>query len=102
MNKNEYMIVGRQNWMDSVLKVENFRFKKVNSFEYLSLIVSKRNYITKKEAARIQAGNMTYYKLIKPSGSRLLSRVIKRPLYTSLIRPVILFESETWALRKSD
>ena len=34
--------------------------------------------------------------------SRSLSKEIKRRLYTSLIRPVILYESETRALRKSD
>lgn len=47
------MIIGRRNWMDGVLKVENFRFKKVNSFEYLGSTVNERNYVTKEEAARI-------------------------------------------------
>jgi len=100
--KTEYMIIGRQNWMYYVLEVDHFKFKRVNSFKYLGSIVSEKNDITKEVAARIQAGNRTYYSLVKILSSKSLSREIKRRLYTSLIRPVILYESETWALRKAD
>jgi hypothetical protein len=100
--KTEYMIIGRQNWMDQVLEVDHFKFKRVNSFKYLGSIVTEKNDITKEVAARIQAGNRNYYGLEKLLSSRSLSREIKRRLYTSLIRPVILYGSETWALRKSD
>ena len=62
----------------------------------------KKNDITKEVAARIQARNRAYYGLVKLLSSRLLSREIKRRLYTSLIRPVTLYGLETWALRKSD
>ncbi|KAE9539532.1 hypothetical protein AGLY_004784 [Aphis glycines] len=100
--KTEYMIIGRQNWMDQVLEVGHFKFKRVNSFKYLGSIVTEKNDITKEVAARIQAENRIYYGLEKLLSSRSLSREIKRRLYTSLIRPVILYGSETWALRKSD
>lgn len=100
--KIEYIIIGRQNWMDHVLEVNHFKLKRVNSFKYFGSIVSEKNDITKEVAARIQAGNRTYYGLEKLLSSRSLSREIKRRFYTSLIRPVILYESETWALRKSD
>lgn len=53
------MIVGRRNRVDCVLEVDYFRFKKVNSFKYLGLIVSETNNITKEVVARIQAGNRT-------------------------------------------
>lgn len=56
-HNTEYMIVGRRNWVDCGLKVGYFRFKKVNSFKYLSTIVSEKNDITKEVASRIQAGN---------------------------------------------
>lgn len=59
--KTEYMIIGRQNWMDPVLEVGPFKFKRVNSFKYLGSIVSEKNDVTKEVAARIQAGNRTYY-----------------------------------------
>ena len=67
MNKQtEYMIIGRQNWMDHVLEVDHFKFKRVNSFKYLDLIMKNaKNDITKEVATRIQAGNRTYYSLVK-------------------------------------
>jgi hypothetical protein len=88
--------------MDNVLEVDHFKFKRVNFFKYLGSFVSENNDITKEVAARIQAGNRTYYGLERLLSSRSLSREIKRRLYTSLIRPMILYGSETWALRKSD
>jgi hypothetical protein len=100
--KSEYMIISRKNWMDHVLEVDHFKFKRVNSFKYLGSIVTEKNDITKEVAARIQAGNRTYYGLEKLLSSKSLSRKLKGRLYTSLIRSVILYGSETWALRKSD
>jgi len=88
--KTEYMIIGRQNWMDQVLEVNHFKFKRVNSFKYLGSIVTEKNDITNEVVTRIQVGNRTYYGLEKLLSSRSLSREIKRRLYTSLIRPVIL------------
>jgi len=46
--KTEYMIIGRQNWMDPVLEVGPFKFKRVNSFKYLGSIVSEKTMLTKK------------------------------------------------------
>lgn len=91
----EYMIIGRQNWMNPVLEVCHFKFKRVKSFKYLGSIVSEKNDVTKEVAASIHAGNRTYYGLANLLSSRSLSREIKRRLYTSLIRPVILCGSET-------
>jgi len=82
--------------------VGHFKFKRINSFKYLGSIVSEKNDITKEVAARIQAGNRVYYSSVKILSSRSLPKKIKRRLYTSLIRPVILYGSETWALKKSD
>lgn len=68
------MSVGRQHWVDCVLEVDYFRFKKVNLFKYLGTIVSEKNYITIEVVARIQAGNKTYYGLVKLLSTRSLSR----------------------------
>ncbi|KAL4107860.1 hypothetical protein QTP88_018142 [Uroleucon formosanum] len=42
--KIEYIIIGRQNWMDHVLEVNHFKLKRVNSFKYFGSInpVGKR------------------------------------------------------------
>jgi len=96
MNKKiEYITIGRQNWNDHLFEVDHFKFKRVNSFKYLGSIVSEKNYITKEVDVRIQAKNGTYYGLVKLISSRSLSREIKRRLYTILIRPVIVYGSET-------
>ncbi|VVC32745.1 Hypothetical protein CINCED_3A013132 [Cinara cedri] len=68
----------RQNWVDHVLEVDHFKFKRVNSFKYLGSIVTEKNDITQEVAARIQAGNRTYYGFEKLLSSKSLSREIKR------------------------
>jgi len=68
----------------------------------LNTILTEKNNVTNEVAARIQAGNKCYYGLTKVLISRAISRRMKEQLYTSLIRPVILYGSETLSLRKMD
>lgn len=64
--------------------------------------MEKKNYVSNEVAARIQKGNKCYYGLAKSLNLRVMSRKMKKQLYTSLIRSAILYGSEIWPLRKKD
>jgi hypothetical protein len=81
---------------------DHFEFKRVEQFKYLGSFLTEKNNVTIEIAARIQAGNRCYYGLTKILSSRTISRRMKERLYTSLIRPVVLYGSETWPIRKMD
>lgn len=76
------------------IEVDHFKFKKVNNFIYLNIIVSEKNDMTKKVDAKIQAGSETTYGLTKLLSTLLLLTKIKKRLYTTYL--------ETWTLRKLD
>jgi hypothetical protein len=51
---------------------------------------------------RIASGNRFYHSIIKLLKSKLLSRKSKTLLYTSYLRPVIIYACETWSSTKCD
>ena len=51
---------------------------------------------------RILAGNRTYFAVISLLKSRFSSRVTKIILYKTLIRPVVSYGAEAWALTKKE
>ncbi|KAJ4440330.1 hypothetical protein ANN_08469 [Periplaneta americana] len=81
------------------LVCSNYR---VQSFVYLGSLVNSNNDISEEISRRIQSANRCYYGLQKQVKSRLLSRGTKRRLYKTLIKPVLTYASETWALSERD
>ena len=54
-------------------------------------------------STRIQLANRGYYGLEKALKSKALSKNLKIKMYMNLLRPaIILYSSETWALRKTE
>lgn len=51
---------------------------------------------------RIQMGNRCYFGLGSMFGLKILSAKLKIQLYMTLIRPVVLYGSETWTLRTEE
>ena len=51
---------------------------------------------------RFTVANKCYYGLQKQLKSKQLKRKIKLTIYKTIIRPVLLYGSETWTLTKTD
>lgn len=64
------MIVRRRDWVDCILEVDHLKLKKV---KYLGIVVSEKNDIIKKVAARIQVRHKAHYGLVKLLSTRSLS-----------------------------
>ena len=99
--KSKYMIGTRNKtrWRN----LQDFEgFERVKSFKYLGGIITENNDVTTEINARLSAGNRSNYKFTSFLKSSLISRKLKTQVYTTIIKPVVLYGSETWNLTKKD
>ena len=78
--------------------IGNYVFKRVDNFKYLGTMVKKMNNRSVEVNARLIMANRAYYGLQNRMKSRKISRNIKTLLFKTLIRPVLTYGAETWAL----
>jgi hypothetical protein len=84
------------------LIVNKYKFEKVNEFKYLGMLIAANNNLTQEINHRLLIANKCYYALKKQLGSHYLSLQTKCKLYKTLLRPIILYGSESWALTKTE
>ncbi|KAL4096954.1 hypothetical protein QTP88_021820 [Uroleucon formosanum] len=103
--KTEYILVNRRevNYRQGeIMEVDNHSFKRVSHFNYLGSILTNDNNIKVEIDTRLKKGNNCYYGLGKILSAKAVSKNLKVQIYTTLIRPVVLYGSETWPLRKAE
>jgi hypothetical protein len=66
------------------------------------MLITAYNNLTKKINHRLLLANKRYYGLKKQLVSHYLSLQTKCVLYKTLLRPIILYGSESWALTKTE
>lgn len=101
-SKTKYLTVSKgmvENERNS-LKVDNFEFEQVNEFKYLGVIMTKDNREESEIHNRLAQASRTYWSLEKLFKSKWLSRKTKISIYHTIIIPVLLYESESWTLKK--
>ena len=77
-------------------------FEVVKQFVYLGSLVTPNNDVSLEIQRRIQTANRCFFGLRKQLMSKHLSRQTKYIIYKTLIRPVLLYGSETWVLTKRE
>jgi endonuclease/exonuclease/phosphatase family metal-dependent hydrolase len=77
-------------------------FEVVNEFVYLGSLVTPNNDVSLEIKRRIQTANRCFSGLRKQLQSGHLSRPTKFIIYKTLIRPVLLYGSETWVLTRRE
>ncbi|KAL4084248.1 hypothetical protein QTP88_028073 [Uroleucon formosanum] len=102
--KTEYILVNSEvNYRQGeIMEVDNHSFKRVSHFNYLGSILTNDNNIKVEIDTRLKKGNNCYYGLGKVLSAKAVSKNLKVQIYTTLIRPVVLYGSETWPLRKAE
>jgi hypothetical protein len=73
-----------------------------NSSKFLGSIVNHSNTIEEEIKERLTAGNKAFYANQKMLQSKLLLSKSKLKLYWTLIRPIIMYTSETWVLKENE
>jgi hypothetical protein len=82
------------------LEVGPYKFQVVHSFTYLGSDVNCNNDIGAEIQKRILAASRCFHGLRKHLRSHLTSKHATILMYKVLIRPVLTYASETWALSK--
>jgi len=104
-DKTEYLILSRSNrnyGLEQHIELEGHTFRKVSQFKYLGSIITQDNELKTEVSSRIQLANKGYYGLKRILKSRTLSKNLKIRIYMTLLRPIVLYGSEMWALRKAE
>lgn len=104
--KTKFMVVSRyQNAGKNIGKTLNlgqYSFEVVKEFTYLGSVISSENNESLEIGKRIVKANRAYFSLTPLLRSKELSRKIKVIIYKTLIRPIIMYGSECWALKQAD
>lgn len=96
------MVVTRGNQLDKNrrLNLENYCFKKVESFRYLGVNISSRKNYHEEIKLRTKAESRCYFSLQKTLRPKILSKNSKIRLSKVLVKPVILYAYKTWPTSK--
>lgn len=96
--KTKYMVMEKrgERVIQQPLICGSHSFEGVAAFKYLGTTITETNDRGNEIKQRIQAGNRSYYSLRKILSSKAISRKLKKLVYRTIIRPVVLYASETW------
>ena len=100
VGKTKYMVLAPTPQNTNNLIVHGNDFERVKSFKYLGSRLTEENDTLSEIRERISHGNRCLYSLMKTIRSRTLSRNIRERIYRSVIRPVVMYGSESWVLTK--
>jgi hypothetical protein len=99
--KTKYVITGRRSReyrQGELMEIDHHKFKRASHFKYLGSIITKDSDLKMEVDTRIQMENKCFFGLGNMFSSKILSAKLKIQLYMTLIRPVVLYGSETWTL----
>jgi hypothetical protein len=100
--KTTYMIAARNDRMirdvEQSVAIGNKHFEVVKELVYLGSLMTPTNDVSLEIQQRIQTANRWFFELRKHLQSCHLSRQTKFNIHKTLIRPVLLYGSETWVL----
>ena len=99
--KTKGMEVSRRARDVDIAEIGGMMIEVVDEFKYLGSILTHANNMEKEIDVRIDAANKAYWALKEIFKSRNVSRSTKLQAYTTIIRPVATYASETWTLTKA-
>jgi len=99
MKTTPYSVASQQ---ENSISIGELSLEVLNEFTYLGALVRPDGDTTPEIRTRIMAASRCYYGLIKHLRSKLISKRTKCQLYKTLIRPVLMYGCESWAVKKSD
>ncbi|KAL4084416.1 hypothetical protein QTP88_028238 [Uroleucon formosanum] len=101
-DKTKYMIMTRRLINKQNLNIGQYTFEQLDNFIYLGVNINANNNMQNEINLRLAAANRSYFAMNKMFKSRLLSKESKVKLYTTYLRPVIMYGCEKWSTIKGD
>ena len=90
------------NLVGTHLEIGNKKFEVVKEFTYLGMLISNQHDTAVEIKRRILSGTRAFYSLKPQLSSKKLSRRSKLTIYKTLIRPIVLYGSESWNTTERD
>jgi Reverse transcriptase (RNA-dependent DNA polymerase) len=100
-DKSKYLMISRSKRSQHTgqnLTLSDSNFEKVQQFKYLGATLSGENDITPEINERIASGNRSLYGLYSVFKSKWITANTKKVIYKTVIRPAVMYGSETWTL----
>ena len=73
-------------------------FGRVQNFRYLGALIISKNLISDEVRSRIAVGNRSFYSLRQIFRAKAISKAVKIKTYKPMVKPVVVFGSETRAM----
>jgi len=102
LNKTKYLVMSRHMVNTAALKVGPYTIEQVDEFRYLGVNINSKNNMHNEIQLRIRNANKAYFAMSRMFSSRLLSKATKEKLYTSYLRPIVMYACETWSTTQGD
>ena len=97
-NKTKYVQVTRKtNIIKQDIEVAGKSYEAVNQFMYLGSQINSQNLIKEEIRLRIQTGNRSLF-----ANKKLLKNKDLNEIHKSIIRPIVTYGCETWAMTITD
>jgi len=77
-------------------------FEDVQNFRYVGALINSINLISDKIKSRITAGTRCFYSLRQIFRSRTMSKTVNIKIHKTMVKPVSVYGSETWAMTEMD
>jgi hypothetical protein len=102
-DKTKYMIMTRNK--DKWQRAQDFSsgevsYERLDTFKYLGTVLNEENDIGLEIRSKVMAGNKCYYALGLIMRSKSISRKSKLKMYRTVIKPIVIYASKTWALKE--
>ncbi|XP_063924579.1 uncharacterized protein LOC135138530 [Zophobas morio] len=75
-----------------------YEFEEVNRFKYLGVVITNKNEMNEEIEERIAKANKSVGRLNRFLRSKNVTRRTKKQVYKTIVRPTVLYASETWTL----
>ena len=98
--KTKAMRLARGRKEEDFIDIGGLLLEVVESFKYLGSILSSKSTMDEEIAQRISAGSKCRWAMNDLLKSKQLTHTTKLQLYLTIIRPVVTYACEAWALTK--
>ncbi|KAG8240197.1 hypothetical protein J437_LFUL016694 [Ladona fulva] len=102
--KTQYLFSSRKSTTgnNKFIELNGNKYERCDKFKYLGVLVTKDNEMKEEIKARIAAGNRVHQDSLKVMKSHNLSRNLKIKVYRTVVRPVVMYVSETWTMTAAE
>lgn len=101
-SKTEVMVSTRGETETHIKDRKGEELKQVNKFKYLGVTISDKGDSATAVRARVMAAWAKWRELAGVIGDRKMPRRLKTKLYSTIIRPVLLYGAESWTMGKKE